>query len=456
MRISHMAGCGLITLTLAACGSFTPDAKLSDVSSAVAERTGAALMRLDTAPLEALSGPLTPELAAKSALQYNLLLQAKLDDLNVASAEEVQAGLLVNPSLDGEFMFGDGSPTLNFGLGFELGQLLTRSRRMKIATADRQRVEAEAIEAAVKTYSEAKIDAVSLWARQQSLNVIKDIVIARDSAANAADVIARAGNLTAGDYARYKRAALLGQLMLGQGQLGQIDDMEALSNTIGVAVANDLTISLGNEGDPAPRDATAFVKAAVENSLSLEAERRRIEGLGARVGLANVSVWLDHIEAGAVLEREDGETEPGFSVALSLPLFDNGQVRTGAARAALEAAEQRYRAMAFMTANRARALLQVLDVARTASADLTQRLVLQADNEFDFENRQLNAMQIGPFSLIEARVQQLEATLVAIDMKRLFLVTNIQADALMAGVVVGGASALDIATPFGPAGGEDH
>lgn len=456
MRIFHMAGCGLITLTLAGCGSFTPDARVSDVSSAVAERTRSAFTRAGATPPEALSGPLTPELAAQSALRHNLLLQARLDDLNVASAEEVQAGLLINPVLDGEFLFGDADPTLNFGLGFELGQLLTRSRRMKIAVADRMRVEVEAIEAAVTTYSEAKIAAVALWARQQSLEVTKDIVIARDAASNAADVIARVGNLTAGDYARYKRAALQGQLMLGQGQLGQIDDMESLSNTVGVVLASDVTIALDADHEPEPRDAEAFVKAAVENSLSLLAERRRIEGLGARVGLANVSVWLDHIEAGAVLEREEGEAELGFSAGLSLPLFDNGQVRTGAARSALEAAEQRYRAMAFMVANRARALLQVLDVARTASAYLTQRLVVQADSEFDFENRQLNAMQIGPFALIDARVQQLEATLVAIDMKRLYLTSTIQADALMAGVVVGGAGTLEIAASIGPASGEDH
>lgn len=456
MHILRLAGCGLIMFSLAACGSFTPDARLDDVSTVVSERTGTPLSRSTAPAMAPLKGPLTPEMAAKTALRYNLLLQARLDDLNVASAEEVQAGLLINPSLEGEFLFGDDSPSLNFGLGLELGQLLTRSRRMKIAAADRQRVEAEAIEAAVKTYSEAKIAAINLWAKQQSIEVIKDIVIARNSASKAADVIARAGNLTAGDYARYKRAALEGQLMLGQGQLAQIADVEALANKIGVLIANDAQITLGGATNPAKRDAAVFVEATVQNSLSLAVERRRIEGLGARVGLANVSVWLDHIEAGSALEREDGETEAGFSAALSLPLFDNGQVRTAAARAMLEAAEQRYRAMAFMVANRARALMQVLEVARTASADLTQRLMLQAEAEFDFDQRQLNAMQIGPFALIEARVQQLEATLVAIDMKRLFFTSNIQADALMAGVVVGGANTAEISTPFSTRAGEDH
>lgn len=90
-------------------------------------------------------------------------------------------------------------------------------------------------------------------------------------------------------------------------------------------------------------------------------------------------MWLDGLEAEAAFEREEDDTAAGFGATLSLPIFDGGRARTGAARAALEAAELRYRALAFAVANRARAILGMLEVAKTAANDLSPDLLVQLE-----------------------------------------------------------------------------
>ncbi len=456
MKLNQWAVFSLIALSLSGCASYAPDTRRSVVNTAVSDRVGVSLPHEFSYAAAPLSGTLTLSDTIRAALRHNLFLQAALEDLNIATAQEVQAGLLVNPAVTGQVLFDGGSPTLDFGVGFALGNLLTRNRRMLVAAADRQRVEAQTIDAIVRIIAETRVAVVELWARQQSIDVLQQIAVARDSAAKAARILSRAGNLTAGDFALYQRQAVESQLALGQAQLAQLDSVEGLANTVGVPVDADVSVVLERTAPDSEPAADAFVARALEKSLMLAAERERIRALGVQVGLAQVSVWLDHLETEAALEREDGEASFGLGASFSLPLFDGGKARTGAARAALEAAELRYRALAFSVANRARAVLGLMDIAKTAADSLTPMLVSQTEEEFDFETRQLNAMQIGPLRLIDARVRQLENRLTAIDMQRLLALARIQADALLAGVNVSVADAFQNFAPASAAAGEDH
>ena len=428
---------GLLTLFTAACARYEPDARLPDVRADISTRTGLDLPAELQASPTPFSGELSPDTAARMALQFNPNLHAALEDLNVASAREVQAGLLVNPTLRGTVLFEEDGvrPTLDFGLAFELGRLLTRGRRMKLTTAEREQVEAEATEAIIQTMAEARAAATALWAADLRRTLLREIVTVRTAAANAAEVLSTAGNFTAGDLAMHRRALVQSRFALGQAELARIDALEALSNVTGTIITADSSVELTKAPEPS-NDPAAFVKTAIENSLSLKAERKRIEAFGIQVGLANVSVWLDGLEAEAAFEREEDETAAGFGAALSLPIFDGGRARTGAARAALEAAELRYRALAFAVANRARAILGMIEVAQTAANDLSPSLLAQTDNEFDFQERQLNGMQIGPLALLAAKDALLTNHIAAVDMQQLWALAGIQADALKAGVVI--------------------
>lgn len=457
MTLLRLAACSLLALLVAACASYEPNSRIGDVNATLIERIGTTLPTEFAAAPAPISGPFSPDDAAFAALQHNPLLQATLEDLNVATAQEVQAGLLINPAFSGEILFTGGGtrPVLDFGIAFELGTLLTRSRRIKAAVAERQQMEAATVQAIVRAMAEARSVAVDLWARQQSIAILKDINIARASAASAAQILADAGNLVAGELARLKRLSIESELALGRAELMRIKELEALSNKTGVLVDGAAAVALAAGVPAGTWDEEVFIEIAIEKSLALAAERERIRALGIHVGLADVSVWLDHLEVEAALERED-ETLAGFGATFSLPLFDAGGARVGAARAALQAAELRYLAIAFSVANRARAVLRLLSVTEQAAAELAPQLVAQAGGEFDFQARQMNAMQIGPLRLIDARVSQLENALMSIEVARIAWLSHIEAEALLAGVGITVFDGMELPVASGHTSGEAH
>src|SRR4051794_10601483 len=95
---------------LTGCASVPRDAGFSDVQSAVESRTGGRSVRWrrdsgeDRAAADALAmllqRPLDGDAAVQIALLNNHNLQAMYEDLGVAQADLVQAGLLRNPVFD--------------------------------------------------------------------------------------------------------------------------------------------------------------------------------------------------------------------------------------------------------------------------------------------------------------------------------------------------------------------
>jgi cobalt-zinc-cadmium efflux system outer membrane protein len=109
-------------------------------------------------------------------------------------------------------------------------------------------------------------------------------------------------------------------------------------------------------------------------------------------------------------EREpDGEWAVGPSVSIPIPLFDQGQASTAAARAELERIRQQYIATAVQVRSAARAARNRLLAAR-ARADYFRAVMLPLRREITQETQlQYNAMLVGAFQLLAAKQAEIEA-----------------------------------------------
>src|SRR3954469_1852756 len=106
------------SLTLAGCANAPRDAGFNDVRRNVADRTRVELVRWDQgtdadrqaqSSVDAiLARELTPHSAVQVALLNNADLQATYEDLGVAQADLVRAGLLRNPVFDADVKFIEG------------------------------------------------------------------------------------------------------------------------------------------------------------------------------------------------------------------------------------------------------------------------------------------------------------------------------------------------------------
>lgn len=76
---------------------------------------------------ELLAKPLDADTAVQVALLNNRRLQAVYEELGVAQADLVEAGLLKNPIFDGSVRFAEGAvgkPTIDLGVAFEFLDVL--------------------------------------------------------------------------------------------------------------------------------------------------------------------------------------------------------------------------------------------------------------------------------------------------------------------------------------------
>ena len=172
-----MRGRVAVALLAAACASTRPDAARRDVADLVAEAGGPsdviearqseesrAQVRKRVAEL--LQEPLTLERALQIAVLNNRGLQATLEELGVAQADLVEAGLLDNPTIGGDLMISTRGNGLGGGLGLSqnlLGVFLIPARR-RVAKARLQHAVLTVADATLALVRDVKVAYVDVQA----------------------------------------------------------------------------------------------------------------------------------------------------------------------------------------------------------------------------------------------------------------------------------------------------
>src|SRR5206468_13006496 len=108
-------------------------------------------------------------------------------------------------------------------------------------------------------------------------------------------------------------------------------------------------------------DADHVESRAIERSLNLAAAERLVVAAGESLGLDRASALFPELVVGGRGERDEGDWEPGPTLAVPVPLFDRGQARIARAKAELERAQELYYQLA----------VRIRAAARTARDELT-------------------------------------------------------------------------------------
>lgn len=149
-------------------------------------------------------------------------------------------------------------------------------------------------------------------------------------------------------------------------------------------------------------------RVALTQSVDLLNARQRLIAAGQQLGFDRLTALLPESHLGALGERSEGAWEVGPVIEFPIPLFDQGQARTGRAAAELRRAQQEYYAMAVNIRAAALALRERSQGARDRV--LYYRDIILPLHERIVNESQLhyNAMQLGPIQLLRAREQQIE------------------------------------------------
>ncbi len=463
-RFAWVAALGLL---LAGCASVRPQAALGDVRTALDGRTGADVIWITGAAEDAaaraavgrlLADSLTSDAAVQVALLNNRHLQATYEDLGLAQAALVQAGLLANPVFGAGALWplDGGAPDLRFRAAFEFLDVLYVPLRRRVAASAYEAARARAAAAVLALAGQTRVAFVHAQADQARFGVQRRVVAAAEAGYTASRLLRQAGTVTAVDLLAEQALFEDARLELVAAEARAAESRDALARLLGLAgpaadvrlagtlppvpdAPDEPFVGVDDAGEPA-LDVAAVERAAVAASLDLAAARADLGAAARRAGITQPERLVPSLSVGGEVERSDGTWEAGPEIGLSLPLFDAGQARVAAAqsdtrrRAALyEAAAVDVRASARTLATRVAAARQTAVQYQTVVLPLRAELVRQTLLQY-------NAMQTGVFDLLQA--QQLEAAAArrAVDALEAYWTARADLDLLLAGVMPGAAS----------------
>ena len=128
-------------------GCATPGGSFERVQGTVAERSGQRVQwnrggpeaaQIEQGVQELLRRPLTADRAVQVALLNNRELQARFEEIGIAQAEVIQAGLLTNPNFSASFRFPNSSPS-GTNIEYSIAQNFLELIMLPLRQADRQR-----------------------------------------------------------------------------------------------------------------------------------------------------------------------------------------------------------------------------------------------------------------------------------------------------------------------------
>lgn len=434
------------------CASVALDAGFDEVKTTVEQRAGSRIYWNNGTDLDReadekvrllLQGKLRADDAVQIALINNRELQALYSDLGVAQADLVQAGLLNNPIFDAAITWptrGGGKPDLELATVMNFLDILYLPLRKRVATArfeeTKTRVSGLVLDFAARVRAAFYIH----QANEQMLDLRRTILQALSASFEVTRRIYEAGNFSDLDFAR-ERALLEGsKLALRSAEVAVAQSRASLNGLMGLWGKQTEWQSDGRLPEVPPQGVQMedLERVALTQSIDLLNARQRLMAAGQQLGFDRLTALLPESHLGALGERSEGAWEVGPVIEFPIPLFDQGQARTGRAAAELRRAQQEYYAMAVNIRAAALALRERAQGARDRVLYYRDIILPLHERIVNESQLQYNAMQLGPIQLLRAREQQIEMAVEYVNALLDYWLVRSEVTQLLSGRLTGG------------------
>lgn len=406
-------------ILVSGCASLPADSGRSDVATLLQSR-GQATNPADAETARRLldqlgERPLSASDAVQLALVNNPHLKAEYARLGFAAAEVYDAGRLSNPRLSASVLFPDAGGEANrvgLGLAQSFTNLLLLPARRRFAEGEFERAKQEVGARVLNLAADVEAAHYRLAGGWQIVAMRETVLSAAQASADLAQRFFDAGNINRLELAREQAAASEARLDLLQAQAEVTVLRGEINRLMGLAATEDRWKIAG--GLPAPvasEDAwPALLKAADANRLDLAAARQRVTLFADALGVTRRFRYLGEVEIGLETEREtDGSRLTGPTLALELPIFNQGKGRIARAEADLQLAEADLRALEIEISNGVQRAAAKVEAAKTRAEHYRQSLIPLREAIVARTQEQVNYMLVGQFELLLAKQQEYDA-----------------------------------------------
>lgn len=404
---------------LVSCANVNPTPAFYQVAQTVHARTGkrvqwnrgtAGDVAAERSVAKLLGQPLTADAAVQIALLNNHDLQATLEDLGIAQADLVEAGLLRNPVFSIERRFP--GRALEMDLAEEFIDIILLPLRKRVAADEFEAAKLRVAHEVIRFATDARVAFYRAQGDQQMLELWRTAVAATERSSEAALKLNEAGNTTNLDLANQEAQHLQAQLDYARAQEEAQKSREQLNQMLGVwGTQTSWKIAFRLPELPASEETiTGLESRAIAQRLDLAASRQQLCAQARQLGFTRVEAIAQQLEVTAHFERDtDGAQSVGPSLKIPIPLFNQGQVALGRRQAKLRQSEQQYFALAVQIRTDVRTARDRMMLARSrvqyyksTAIPLYRRIVAESQLQY-------NAMQIGVVQLLKAKQEEIDS-----------------------------------------------
>ena len=359
---------------------------------------------------------LTVDAAVQIALLNNRRLQALYQDLGIAQADVVKAGLLHNPVFDASVLFpvDGGSAELNLGITQSFLSIFLVPLKKQIAESMFEEVKTQVTFRILDFAYQVRIAFYRTQADIQRVELLRQRVLAMELSYEFAKRLHDAGNITALALHQQRDVHEMAKLNLRRAETCMIDSREHLNRLMGIWGPQVLWKSAGElppisqEDLEKKADSAELESRVIEASLELEVARQRILTAGRQLGIKKQTALVPELKLGIEAEK-NSDWSVGPSLAFSIPFFNRGQVRLAQSRAHLRQQQELFAAMAVEIRSMAREAHNHLESAKEIAYYYQEIIIPLRQRIINETMLQYNAMQAGPMDLLQAEDQKIEA-----------------------------------------------
>ena len=416
--VAMIASIGVVS----GCATIPSHGGFSDVQEMVEPRTGARVQwsqgtAEDVAVEETIRRMMLKRLTADAAVQIALLnnhsLRARFEELGIAQADVVQAGLLHNPVFAASARFPDSGGRINteFSVAQNFLEIFLLPLRKKLAAEQFKQAKFRVGNAVLDLVGDVRSAYHEFQGEQQVLTLRRAMLEAAEAATELAQRQYEAGNINALELAGRQATFHQVKLDLARGETEVLTHQEHLSQLMGLSGAEEdwriieqLPDLPRSESEREPLEVLAL-----SQRLDLAAARQEKRILEKVVSVTRSGI-LPAIEVGVNTERELDRTQlTGPTLSLEIPIFDQRQAAVARVKAQLRQSEHRLAALERSVRSQVRTTHAQLFAARgMVEAYRTNILPIHAQRVASSQ-RHYNYMLKGVYALLQAKVDELQA-----------------------------------------------
>lgn len=360
-----------------------------------------------------LENELTSETVVQIALFKNPKIQSIFEELGIAYADLMQAGLLSNPDFSLEVRYPQKNrfaTNIEYLVTATLLDIFLIPLRTKLAAAEFEQTKRRVTNEILDLVFEVRYTYYELLAERQKLTYTRSIV---ELISIQKELVARqslVGNVNPLDFQQAQVKFLEAQLAIANAQTILTRLTEKLNRLLGLSEKVSLILpEISQEIDYWGFDLGMLESIALSERMDLQEARFEVARLGQMLGLKDGWTYTS-LRAGVAGERDpDRLGLLGFGLSGEIPIFDYGQAARTRTLAQLRQAQHRYSELE----------IEILSEVRESHELLKSYLEMIVDYRFKinplqseintFSETLYNVMGLGIDRLIENKRQELEA-----------------------------------------------